>query len=475
MDTEAREIFVEDSPENRDSFDNIVGGEKAKGELRRFINYIRDPEEYAKSGQQISKGILFYGPPGSGKTKLARAMACEAGCPFISTTGTQFVMGDKRISEVFRLARKYAPSIIFIDEIEAFAKPAAYGGIEAITKELMTEMNGFDNHAKPVFVIAATNAASEPRLGEKNIYLDDALLRRFTKKVYMKWPTRDERVAFLKMKQSLLKEKQFNLNVLTESDMLDFADLSAGKSLSDIENVIELAVGLAAERGIEVNADLLISCFEESVYGEEKKYAKDHIYTTALHEAGHAFMGFVCDDFIPGRFTPEYATIIARGGYLGLVRQRIDETATGYSKEELLKLIRIKLAGRAAEIIFAEEKGGGLTTGASNDLESATDIAIDILTRYGMEEGFLVSLPIETIMKSTLAETYHKRLNDILVRELVYTEEIIRDNKDKVKALADALIDRSRLDTEDMAKILGIKETTDVKPERKKSTRKKSK
>lgn len=291
----------------------------------------------------------------------------------------------------------------------------------------------------------------------------------------MKWPTRDERVAFLKMKQSLLKEKQFNLNALTESDMLDFADLSAGKSLSDIENVIELAVGLAAERGIEVNADLLISCFEESVYGEEKKYAKDHIYTTALHEAGHAFMGFVCDDFIPGRFTPEYATIIARGGYLGLVRQRIDETATGYSKEELLKLIRIKLAGRAAEIIFAEEKGGGLTTGASNDLESATDIAIDILTRYGMEEGFLVSLPIETIMKSTLAETYHKRLNDILVRELVYTEEIIRDNKDKVKALADALIDRSRLDTEDMAKILGIKETADVKPERKKSTRKKSK
>ena len=476
MDTEAREIFVEDSPENRDSFDNIVGGEKAKGELRRFINYIRDPEEYAKSGQQISKGILFYGPPGSGKTKLARAMACEAGCPFISTTGTQFVMGDKRISEVFRLARKYAPSIIFIDEIEAFAKPAAYGGIEAITKELMTEMNGFDNHAKPVFVIAATNAASEPRLGEKNIYLDDALLRRFTKKVYMKWPTRDERVAFLKMKQGLLKEKQFNLNALTESDMLDFADLSAGKSLSDIENVIELAVGMAAERGIEVNADLLISCFEESVYGEEKKYAKDHIYTTALHEAGHAFMGFVCDDFIPGRFTPEYATIIARGGYLGLVRQRIDETATGYSKEELLKLIRIKLAGRAAEIIFAEEKGGGLTTGASNDLESATDIAIDILTRYGMEEGFLVSLPIETIMKSTLAETYHKRLNDILVRELVYTEEIIRDNKDKVKALADALIDQSRLDTEDMAKILGIKEeSSDVKPERKKSTRKKSK
>ena len=139
---------------------------------------------------------------------------------------------------------------------------------------------------------------------------------------------------------------------------------------------------------------------------------------------------------------------------------------------ELENKIATLTAGRAAE----ELKFDTVSTGASNDLESATDIAIDILTRYGMEEGFLVSLPIETIMKSTLAETYHKRLNDILVRELVYTEEIIRDNKDKVKALADALIDQSRLDTEDMAKILGIKEeSSDVKPERKKSPRKKPK
>ncbi|MCR4814364.1 MAG: AAA family ATPase [Lachnospiraceae bacterium] len=456
MDSESREIFIADTPENRDSFDNIVGGKNAIAELKRFINYIRDPEEYAKSGQQISKGILFYGPPGSGKTKLARAMACEAGCPFISTTGTQFVMRDKRIADVFRLARKYAPSIIFIDEIESFARPVEYGGIESITKELMTEMNGFDRHAKPVFVIAATNAASEPRLGEKNIYLNDALLRRFTKKIYMKWPDRDERVEFLKKKQELLKEKQFNLNMLTENDMLDFADLTAGRSLSDIETVIELAVGQAAERGIPVTADLLMACFEESIYGEEKNYAKEHIYTTAIHEAGHAFMGFFSDEFKFGRFTPEYATIIARGGYLGLVRQRIDETAVGYSKEELLKLIRIKLAGRAAEIVFSDKKEGGLTTGASNDLEYATEIAAAILTTFGMEEGFLACLPMETILKSPLAETYYAKLNEILARELEYTSQIIRENKEKVKALADAMIDRSRLDTYDMAEILGI-------------------
>ncbi|MBR1855012.1 MAG: AAA family ATPase [Lachnospiraceae bacterium] len=456
MDTEARELFFEVGAENRDSFDSVVGGETAKEELIRFVKFIKDPELYRRSGQQISKGILMYGPPGSGKTKLARALASEADCPFISATGTQFIRGEKSLTDVFRVARKYAPSIVFIDEIESFAMDSRVGTqYPEILKQLLTEMDGFDKSGRPVFVIAATNAAKAPNLGERNIFLDEALLRRFTKRVYMKWPDRKERIAFLEMKKEEQKHRQYNFNLLSQEDIRDFADLTAGYSLSEIQNVLELAIGRAAERDEKITIDLLTTCFEEFVYGEEHNYAKEQIRNTAIHEAGHAFMGFYCDGETGGRFVPEYATIISRGGFLGMVRQKNDESRTGYSKRELLKLIRIKLAGRAAEIVFANEAEEGLTTGASNDLESATDIAAEIVSRFGMEEGFLAVLPMEMMMNSSLAPQYYAKLNSIMQRELDATIAIIRENRSKVEALADALLDRSRLDTEEMRKIIG--------------------
>ena len=165
-------------------------------------------------------------------------------------------------------------------------------------------------------------------------------------------------------------------------------------------------------------------------------------------------MGFYCDEGANSRFLPEYATIIARGGYLGMVRQKSDETRVGYSKNELLKLIRIKLAGRAAEIVFSENREEGLTTGASNDLESATDIVGELLCSYGMEEDFMATLPLEMMMKSPVAALYYEKLNSILKREMEITEKIISENKEKIEALADALLDRSRLDTEEMREII---------------------
>ncbi len=455
MDSQAQEIFISDEIRNTTSFDDVIGADSAKEELRRFVKFIKKPEEYRKSGQQVSKGILMYGPPGSGKTMLARALACEADCPFISATGTQFVMKEKTLTEVFRLARKYAPSIVFIDEIESFAIDSRAGTqYPAILKQLLTEMDGFDKSSKPVFVIAATNAGNAPSLGERNIMLDEALLRRFTKKVYMKWPDRKERIAFMQKRKKELAGLQYGLDCLTDKDIEYFADVSAGTSLSEISNVLSVAAGRAAELEVKITKDLLITCFEEFVYGEKKDYALEHIRITAVHEAGHAFMGFYCDNFTSGRFTPEYATIISRGSYLGLVRQKRNEMRTGYSKDELIMLIRIKLAGRAAEMVFATENGGGLTTGASNDLEHATDIAAEILSDFGMEEGFLATLPMETMMNSALAQEYYSKLNGILQRELDETIRIITENKDQVQALADALCDRSKLDTEEMREII---------------------
>ena len=453
MDAESQEIFIDDEARMRGGFDRIIGADKAKEELRGFVQFLKDPSLFRKSGRQVSRGMLMYGPPGTGKTMLARALACEADCPFISISGSQFVDGSKKVGEIFATARKYAPSVIFIDEIEAIAQNMG----NPILKELLTEMDGFSVGDKPVFVIAATNAGEEPDLGQQNIFLDPALLRRFTRKVYMKMPSRRNRIAFVEQKKKDLHGKTYNLDTFTSKDIASFADLTAGKSLAEMENVFIMAIGRAAENGVPVTIDLLTSCFEETIYGEEKKYSPDHLRTTALHEAGHAFVGFECNDGKSNRFIPEYATIIARGGYLGLVRQKIDERLSGYSKQELIKLMRINLAGRASEIVFATEEEGGLTTGASNDLETATIIAESILCRYGMEEGFLPSFSMDTIMKSTLAEKYVDRLNEIMKRELDYTIDLIRKNRDRVEKLADALIDRSRLDTEEMREILGLK------------------
>ncbi len=192
------------------------------------------------------------------------------------------------------------------------------------------------------------------------------------------------------------------------------------------------------------------------MYSEVHNYSREHLKITAIHEAGHAFLGFVCDAGKDSRFMPEYATIISRGGYVGMVRRKIDDTLTGYSKSELLQLMRIMLAGRAAEMVFAKSGDEGLTTGAVEDIQSATYVAQCLLSHYGMEKDFFAAVPPEIMMKSSLADRYYSKLNEILSRELDATIEIIKENRKKVEKIAKALFDRSRLDTKEMKKLLEL-------------------
>lgn len=454
MNTEATEIVVNDVNKPKLTFDDIIGADAAKEELRKFIKYLENPKAYLKSGLKISRGILLYGPPGTGKTLMAKALAAEADCPFIDCTGAKFVSGEKDIVKIFAQARRYAPSIVFIDEIDSFAIPRSASDTHRSTlvNSLLTEMDGFaSNSSKPVFVIAATNAADEPDLNGTNIYLDEALLRRFTKKVYVGLPDREGRLKYLVKTQEKLKDNLVNLNDLTQEQLEEVARTSAGRSLADLENVINIALGRASEEETPVTQEMLINCFEETIFGEKMKISKDHLKTTALHEAGHAFMCFHCGE----RFYPEYATIVARGGYLGLVQRSDDETKTGYTKQELLNLIRIKLAGRAAEIVFngAED---GLSTGASNDLEGATGLIQGMLNHYGMEEGFGPVMKPELIMASPLAEKYYNKMNEILCRELEICVNVLTANKERIDQLAEALIEKSRLETAAMKDLLGF-------------------
>lgn len=452
MTTDATEVTISDAEKPDTTFDDVIGADNAKAELRRFIQFLKDPDEYFQTGMAISKGILLYGPPGTGKTKLARALACEADCPFISTTGAQFVNGEKNISHIFRLARKYAPSVVFIDEIDAFAKDRTTTDEYRATllNSLLTEMDGFASTSdRPVFVIAATNFADAPGLHGNRIYLSPALLRRFSKKVYVDLPSKDERIQFLEMKKTALASKDYNLNDFTAGELETFAKHTAGFSIAELENALNLAIGNAYASDEPLTLEILRDTFDESVYGEKMKIAPYHIKTTALHEAGHAYMCYLYKD----QFKPQFATLVARGDYLGMVREEENENGFNFSREDLLHRIQIKLAGRAAEIVFNGAQQG-LTDGASNDLSSATYIARNILSRFGMEEGFLPAINEELMLQSPLAEKYYAKLNEILQAQLDQTIQILTENKDTIEQLADELIEKAHLDFEDIERII---------------------
>ncbi len=446
VDAEDKQNVMSNVSKPNVKFADIIGAENAKDELQFFIEYLKDPKKFVETGLRAPRGVLLYGPPGTGKTMLAKAVASEAGVTFISAEGNQFIKkyigeGKDNLHELFSVARKYAPSILFIDEFEAIAKErrggdhAAANGEDVLTA-LLTEMDGFNTDiTRPVFVLAATNFDVTPGSGKS---LDQALLRRFDSKICVDLPNKDERIRFIRMKCS--SSKAFEIS---DREIDSVALRSTGMSLADLDSIMELSLRVAIRKDDKkVTDQVLDEAFETFIGGEEKNWDASQLERTARHEAGHTFLCWHSGE------TPSYVTIVARGDHGGYMRHDDREGKMIYTKDELLALIRTSLGGRAAELVYYGEKDG-VSTGASGDLASATRLAQQIICTYGMDESFgLAVIDARASNEGELSLKVREAVNRILEREMKNAVSLIAANRPLIDALVEKLLSENHLNGE---------------------------
>jgi len=431
------------------TFEDVIGAEDAKDELRYFVNYLKNPMSYIRRGMKAPKGVLLYGPPGTGKTLLAKAMAGESELTFISAEGNQFLKkyvgeGPESVHKLFNIARKYAPSILFIDEIDAIGKDRMSGNSNASSDVLtafLTEMDGFNTDtSKPVFVLAATNFDLD---GSSPNKLDGALLRRFDRRIFVDLPNKEERCRFLRLKM----RKNPNL-VLSEAEVDNIAIRSTGMSLAVLDSIVELAMRNSIKRDTPVVDDAAFSeAFETFEYGEEKKWDDSSLERTARHEAGHALICYLTGD------KPTYLTVVARGDHGGYMQRGDHEKKGTYTKEEILAMIRTSLAGRAAEIAYYGEEAG-LTTGVTGDLQNASRLARYMICQCGMDDEIGLVFIDEKNMSDAMCSLVNKRVNETLKVQLSLAVGIIMENKRAIDALVRALLEKNHLRGDEIEKVI---------------------
>lgn len=433
-------------------FDDVIGARDAKKELAYFVEYLKNPKKYMGTGVKAPKGVLLYGPPGTGKTMLAKAMAREAGVTFIAAEGNQFLKkyvgeGAETVHALFKTARKYAPAVLFIDEIDAIAKErngsdSLSPGVEATLTALLTEMDGFSSDAtKPVFILSATNFDVTSG-GAKS--LDPALVRRFDRRVYIDLPNKEDRIRFLKMK--IVKNCAFDIS---EEQIDNIAIRSTGMSLAELDSVVELALR-SAIRGAStlVNDAILEEAFETFNGGEKKKWDVSQLERVARHEAGHALLCWLSGE------TPSYLTIVARGNHGGYMQHAEKEGKAIYTKDELLAHIRTSLGGRAAEIVYYGERDG-ISTGAGADLVSATNVAHQIVCSYGMDANFGLAVVHSAIAANgSMSIEVRATVNRILEEQMNEAVKQITENKDKIDALVKELLIKNHMNSAEIEKVL---------------------
>jgi cell division protease FtsH len=441
------------------TFKDVAGCDEAKEEVKEIVDFLKDPKRFTKIGASIPKGVLMVGPPGTGKTLLARAVAGEAGVPFLSISGSDFVemfvgVGAARVRDTFEQARKLAPCIIFIDEIDAVGRQrgAGVGGgndeREQTLNSLLVEMDGFDGQAG-VIVIGATNRSD---------VLDSALLRpgRFDRQVFVDLPDLRGREAVL-----AVHAKRFQL--APSVDLQRVARITTGMSGADLANLLNEGALHAGRRNREkVEMSDIEEARDKIAYGRERKKVMDEadLKNTAYHEAGHAVVQALIDD---GALPLHKVTIIPRGRALGMAMLMPTKEILGYSRKRLLDYICMAMAGRIGEKVIS----GEISNGASSDIKQATRFARQMVCDWGMsdlgpiafgENSDTVFLGREISRTQNHSDATARRIDEaisaIVQEQYARAEKLIADNAEAHRKIAEALLQYETLDGVHVMEIL---------------------
>jgi cell division protease FtsH len=449
--------------QERVTFDDVAGIDEAENELVEVVDFLKDPQKYTRLGGAAPKGVLLVGAPGTGKTLLAKAVAGEAGVPFFSMAGSEFVeiivgVGAARVRDLFKQARENAPAIIFIDELDSIGRARGQSVIGASSEQeqtlnqILTEMDGFSSE-QGIIVLAATN---QPDI------LDKALLRpgRFDRHVVVNLPDRKGREAILQVHTR-------HVPLAADVRLGEIASTTPGLAGADIKNLVNEAALLAARRDQqEVHHKDFLDALEKIVLGPERPLimSQEDRELIAYHEGGHAILGLV----VPGADPVHRVTIVPRGQALGVTYQRPDSDRYNYPEGYLRARIVGMLGGRAAEEIVYGTK----TTGAQNDIEQATTLARNMVTRWGMSDrlGLVQLAPRENPYLNSLdgfgggAKPFSDETARAIDEEVLKiigechdeARRLLTAHQGQLDALAEALLASETLDEQEILTVTGL-------------------
>lgn len=443
-DNTSKSISSENIPDVK--LDDVAGNDELKKEIKNIIDFMKNPKKYTEKGAKLPKGLLLYGPPGTGKTLIAKAIAGESNIPFFNVCGSDFIemfvgVGAKRVRKLFAEARKKAPCIIFIDEFDALGSKRTVNTGDSEKRQtinaILSEMDGF-NSSDNILVIGATNMIED---------LDSALIRagRFDKHIMIPLPEKSERLE-------ILKKYAKNKKLSDEISLEQLAKETINFSGADIENLLNEASFICATKDKDIiDKEDIDDAFFKILLKGNKKSKKDRLQEenqlVAYHEAGHTIAHLL----LPNSDEVSKVTIIPSSSGAGGVTISTPSKMGLYSKEYLLEKVKILYAGRIGELLFLDNNTGKITTGASQDIKTATSILNDIIRTYGMHDKYgMINLDVLKVDNNEIL----KEISKLSIKLYDETLQLLTKNKDLLFKIANELINKETLSNEDLKTIV---------------------